>query len=257
MPALEIQDLSFSYGRARVLRDVSLVVDKGEVVTVIGPNGAGKSTMLSVVAGVLRAQRGSVHVHGRDITGMKQPSRVRSGLVLVPEGRQVFSSLSVEDNLRLGAYARRRKASFEKELKEVFEVFPRLADRRDQLAGTLSGGEQSMLAIGRALMGKPNLLLLDEPTLGLSPQMTHLIMTTLGQLRSEGHTIVLVEQNALAALKLADRGYLLHTGEVVRSGTSEELMADDFVRHVYLGSTPESGATVAGETLDRESQRQA
>lgn len=238
MPALEVTDINFAYGRAQVLRDVTLEVDEGEIVTVIGPNGAGKSTLMGLIAGVHKATQGRIRMHDRDVTQASQPERVRSGCILVPEGRQVFSSLSVSDNLRLGMYPRRRTARFGTEAEQVYELFPQLRERSGQLAGTLSGGEQQMVAIGRALMSKPRLMLLDEPTLGLSPQMTQLIIGTLTKLRSEGITIVLVEQNAMAALDLADRGYLLHTGSVARSGPSEQLAEDELVRHVYLGSAP-------------------
>jgi branched-chain amino acid transport system ATP-binding protein len=236
MRALEIKDLSFAYGLVEVLSDVTLHVDEGEIVALIGPNGAGKSTLLNVIAGTYRGARGGVQLFGDAIEGATQVDRVRRGVVLVPEGREVFASLDVEDNLRLGAYARRRSGDTAESLKDVYEFFPRLADRRRQVAGTLSGGEQQMLAIGRALMSGPRVLLLDEPSLGLAPQLVAGILGKLRELRDRGITILLVEQNARAALRLADRGYLLETGSVSVSGTAEELTTDKHVLSVYLGA---------------------
>jgi branched-chain amino acid transport system ATP-binding protein len=239
MPLLEVRGLRFSYGNARVLEDVDLSVEQGEIVTLIGPNGAGKSTLLNVVSHALRPRAGRIELGGVDVTRASQSAMVRSGCILVPEGRQVFTSLSVEDNLLLGGYVHRSRRSTAHGLGEVYELFPRLAERSKQLAGTLSGGEQQMLAVGRAMMGRPQLMLLDEPSLGLSPQMVHRIFDALSQLRDHGLTILLVEQNALAALRLADRGYLMQNGQVVISGTSEQLANDPMVRHVYLGSAPD------------------
>lgn len=237
MTALELQDLEFAYGRAEVLRGVSLSVRPREIVAIIGPNGAGKSTLLNVVSRALRPRSGRILVHGEDTTALAQPALVRRGLVLVPEGRQVFASLSVEDNLVLGRYVRRREKGLEEDLEHVYALFPRLRERRRQLAGTMSGGEQQMLAIGRAMIVQPRVILLDEPSLGLAPQMVERIMDALATLRVEGLTIVLVEQNARAALDLADRGYLLRSGTVVREGTSAELAADPLVQEVYLGGS--------------------
>ncbi|WP_298228060.1 ABC transporter ATP-binding protein [Gryllotalpicola sp.] len=253
--ALEVSGITFSYGRARVLNDVSFHVGAGEIVTVIGPNGAGKSTLLNIIARSHRLRRGRVMIAGRDTGRMRQSQVVRSGLVLVPEGRQVFSSLSVADNLVLGGYTRRRSGGAKATMDEVFTVFPRLAERRKQLAGTLSGGEQQMLAIGRALMSRPTIMLLDEPSLGLSPQMTARIMDVLGTLRKEqGLTIVLVEQNANAALALADRGYLLSGGEVVLEGAADALREDPAIRHIYLGGVASEAPVAAGieQVLDAE-----
>ncbi len=238
MTALEVRGLGFSYGRARVLDGVDVAVEEGEIVTLLGPNGAGKSTMLNVLSRALRLREGKVVLFGHDTAQDKQADLVRQGCLLVPEGRQVFSSLPVEDNLVLGRYVRRREAGAREDLGRVYELFPRLLERRTQLAGTLSGGEQQMLAIGRALMGRPRLLLLDEPSLGLSPQMVQRIMAALSSLRDDGIIIVLVEQNAHAALQLADRGYLLQTGRVIAEGTSAELRDDPAVRRVYLGAEP-------------------
>ncbi|KWX05498.1 ABC transporter ATP-binding protein [Carbonactinospora thermoautotrophica] len=251
MRTLEVTGLSFSYGRAKVLDGVDFYVEAGEIVTLIGPNGAGKTTLLNVVSRALPLRKGRVVFDGQDTAGMSQADMVRRGCLLVPEGRQVFSSLTVEDNLLLGMYVRRREAKMAEELRQVYDLFPRLEERAQQLAGTLSGGEQQMLAIGRALMGKPKLLLLDEPSLGLSPQMVQRIMSALARLRDEGITIVLVEQNALAALRLADRGYLLHTGRVLASGTADDLSQDPMVRHVYLGSAPQDDQAGAARVRER------
>ncbi len=239
MAALEVTGLGYSYGRARVLEGVDLHVEEGEIVTLLGPNGAGKSTLLNVLSRAHRLREGRVVLFGTDTTGDSQADLVRQGCLLVPEGRQVFPSLTVEDNLVLGRYVRRREPGARQELQRVYELFPRLLERAKQLAGTLSGGEQQMLAIGRALMGKPRLMLLDEPSLGLSPQMVQRIMGALATLRDGGLTIVLVEQNAHAALQLADRGYLMQNGRVITSGTSAELRDDPAVQHVYLGAAPE------------------
>jgi branched-chain amino acid transport system ATP-binding protein len=238
--ALEIDNVEFAYGRAQVLNGISFSVDEGEIVTIIGPNGAGKSTLLNVLARSFRMRSGAVRLFGQDTGNYSQSTMVREGLVLVPEGRQVFAALKVEDNLQLGAYQKRRAPkSEEREVVErVFELFPRLKDRRNQLAGTLSGGEQQMLAVGRAMMARPRVMLLDEPSLGLAPQVTAKIMDVLAQLRrEEGLTIVLVEQNAIAALNLADRGFLLSGGDFIVQGTAKELRDNPQVQHVYLGGT--------------------
>ena len=237
MARLEVVGARFSYGQARVLDGVDFEVADGEIVTIIGPNGAGKSTLLNILSGGLPLGEGTVRLDGDDTASMSQAELVRRGCVLVPEGRQVFGALPVEDNLLLGAFVRRRDADLEKELADVYGLFPRLEDRRRQHAGTLSGGEQQMLAIGRAMMGRPSLMMLDEPSLGLAPQLVQKIMSALSRLRDDGLTIVLVEQNAQAALRLADRGYLLDTGRIRASGSSEELSEDDAVRHVYLGAS--------------------
>ena len=238
MNTLDIRDLRFRFGHATVLDSIDLTVDNGEIVTVIGPNGAGKSTLLNVVARSLKARDGSIKIHDRETRGLKQADLVKLGCILVPEGRQVFSSLDVNDNLLLGRFTRRRESGLSDELDHIFEIFPKLKERSKQLAGTLSGGEQQMLAIGRAIMGKPKLMLLDEPSLGLSPQVVHRIMSALGALRDEGLTILLVEQNARAALELADRGYLMQNGKVITTGTAAELKANPTVQRVYLGGAP-------------------
>lgn len=253
MPALEVRGLSYAYGSMKVLDGVDFHVDEGEIVTLIGPNGAGKTTLLNVVARSLRLREGTVLLRGEDTGRCSQADMVRRGLLLVPEGRQVFGALSVEDNLLLGRYARRREGRAGADLDRVYRLFPRLRERSRQLAGTLSGGEQQMLAIGRAMMGAPRVMLLDEPSLGLSPQMVERIMDALSQLRDQGVTIVLVEQNAFAALRLADRGYLLQTGRIVGSGSSENLAHDPTVRHVYLGSATDEGGDDAGSAPPGES----
>lgn len=243
MSLLKVTDLHFSYGKAHVLRGVSLSVDEGEIVTLIGPNGAGKTTLLNVLAQALRSQHGRIALDGRDMTRAGQIQMVRSGCILVPEGRQVFGALSVDDNLALGGYTHRSdRSGSDRILRQVYDIFPRLKERARQPAGTLSGGEQQMLAIGRAMMGRPRLMLLDEPSLGLSPQLVQRIFDALAILRDQGLTILLVEQNALAALQLVDRGYLLQNGEIVIEGTSTELAGNARVRHVYLGGSSDADA---------------
>jgi branched-chain amino acid transport system ATP-binding protein len=226
------------YGQVRVLEDVSLEVRSGEVVTLIGANGAGKSTLLKVVSGLLPAWKGSVVFDGEDVTSMKPDRRVSMGMALIPEGRQLFGTMTVEENLRLGAYSRDRGATAEygEDLGSVYELFPVLEERAAQTAGTLSGGEQQMLAIGRALMSRPRLLLLDEPSLGLAPMVIREIFAALGRLRERGLTMFLVEQDARIALKHADRGYVMRTGSIALSGSASDLMADDDVRLIYLGA---------------------
>jgi branched-chain amino acid transport system ATP-binding protein len=230
---LEVRDLALSYGRIRALQGVSLIVRPGEIVTLVGPNGAGKSSLLRTVVGLERPQAGTVSYQGQRIEGRPVEALVRAGIVLVPEGRATLRHLTVRENLLLGAYVRRDEA-IASDLDGVLRRFPRLAERLSQKAGTLSGGEQQMLAIGRALMARPRLLLLDEPSLGLAPLIVRSIFATIGELRSEGVTILLVEQNAKQALQLADRAYVLETGSVVLEGT--DLLADERVRAAYLGA---------------------
>ena len=232
-PMLEVRDLHLSYGQIRALQGVSLLVRAREIVTLVGPNGAGKSSLLRTIAGVHRPQRGSVHHLGRCIDGQAVEALVRDGIVLVPEGRATLRHLTVRENLVLGAYVR-RDGEIQPDLKRVVERFPRLGERLDQKAGTLSGGEQQMLAIGRALMARPRLLLLDEPSLGLAPLIVTSIFATIRELRDEGVTILLVEQNAKQALQLADHAYVLETGSIVLEGT--DLLADERVRAAYLGA---------------------
>jgi branched-chain amino acid transport system ATP-binding protein len=233
---LEVRDLHVSYGKVEAVHGVSLDVDPGSIVTVIGPNGAGKSTLLAALIGLLPS-RGAVRYAGRDIVGLSVESRVAAGLTLVPERRELFGELSVQDNLRLGAYQRLRRgtADVAAELRAVYERFPRLSERRGQLAVTLSGGERQMLALGRALMGKPKLLMLDEPSLGLAPRIVRDILRIVADLRAEGVSILLVEQNARAALQIADSGYVLETGELVLQGPAAELAVNPRVIESYLG----------------------
>jgi len=228
---LEVRDLALSYGRIRALQGVSLLVRPGEIVTLVGPNGAGKSSLLRTVAGLERPERGEVHYQGRRIDGQPVEALVRDGMILVPEGRATLRHLTVRENLVLGAYVR-RDDGVAADRDRVLQRFPPLAERLGQKAGTLSGGEQQMLAIGRALMARPRLLLLDEPSLGLAPLIVRSIFATIGELRDEGVTILLVEQNAKQALQLADRAYVLETGSVVLEGT--DLLADERVRAAYL-----------------------
>lgn len=235
-PLLEVTDLHVSYGKVEAVHGVSLRVDAGSIVTVIGPNGAGKSTLLAALIGLLPS-RGTVRYAGRDVAGLPVESRVAAGLTLVPERRELFGELSVEDNLRLGAYQRTRwlDRGTANDLHEVYARFPRLAERRTQLAVTLSGGERQMLAIGRALMAKPRLLMLDEPSLGLAPLIVRDILRIVADLRAEGVAILLVEQNARAALQIADSGYVLETGDVVLQGLAAELAVNAKVIESYLG----------------------
>jgi branched-chain amino acid transport system ATP-binding protein len=242
---LEIAGISAGYDRVTVLRDVSLTVAPGELVTLVGSNGAGKSTLLKVVAGLLPAKAGAVRLEGADITRMKAERRVREGVALVPEGRRLFGPLTVDENLELGAYSVRRApaADTAARRKQVFELFPVLAERLGQQSATLSGGEQQMLAVGRALMSGPRMLLLDEPSLGLAPLVVREIFDALDVLRAEGMTVLLVEQDARLALKHADRGYVMRTGGIVLEGPAADLLADDDVRLIYLGTWHDKGAS--------------
>jgi branched-chain amino acid transport system ATP-binding protein len=231
---LEISSLASHYGRIQALYGVDLHVARGELVALVGANGAGKTTLLRTLSGVLRASAGRIVFDGADITGRPPEQRVRLGIVQVPEGRQVFAPLAVEDNLRLGAYLRPASEA-EAALEEVYVRFPALRERRRAPAGLLSGGQQQMLAIGRALMGRPRLLLLDEPSMGLAPRLVGEIFACIAQLRAAGITIFLVDQNARDALSIADRAYVLETGRVALEGSGRNLLADDAVQHAYLG----------------------
>nr|HAQ93871.1 ABC transporter ATP-binding protein [Afipia sp.] len=232
---LEVANLRSAYGRIEVLHGVNLAVRAGEVVALIGSNGAGKTTLLRALSGVQPITAGEIRFLGERIDRLKPHRRGQRGMTQSPEGRQIFGPLSVEDNLRLGAYMRRDK-DIESDRDRVFGMFPILAEKRRQLAGGLSGGQQQMLAIGRALMGKPKLLLLDEPSLGLSPTLVDQILAAIVSLRKEGVTVLLVEQNASAALEIADRGYVLETGKVALEGDGATLLSDPKVKAAYLGA---------------------
>jgi branched-chain amino acid transport system ATP-binding protein len=236
-PLLEVRELSVSYGKVEAVHSVSLSMQEGSIVTVIGPNGAGKTTLLGAVMGLLPA-RGTVSYQGEPVERLTVEQRVGRGLILVPERRELFAGMSVADNLALGAFARRRHGDAEakRSLADVYARFPRLAQRRTQMAGTLSGGERQMLALGRALMGKPRLLMLDEPSLGLAPLIVREIFSIVAELRSTGVSILLVEQNARAALRVADYGYVLETGDLAVHGPSAELESDPKVAATYLGA---------------------
>ncbi len=235
---LRVRNLTVSYGRIRVLRQVTFHVKRGEIVTLVGSNGAGKSTLLSVLSGLKREDEGEILFEDKKINGLRPDRIVRLGVVQVPEARQLFNSMTVEENISLGAYVHRKSASKE-ELRErekkIYEIFPVLFEKRVQQAGTLSGGEQQMLSIARALMAKPSLLLLDEPSLGLAPLVVKEIFKIIEEMRDSGTTILLVEQNALAALKVSDRGYVLESGKIILSGDSSELLENEEVRRAFLG----------------------
>ncbi len=235
---LTLSGLNVYYGRLHVLKGVSLHVNEGEVVALLGANGAGKTTALRAISGLLRPASGTLTFAGQKIAGHSPERLVRLGITQVPEGRQVFGPLSVQDNLLLGAYTRLRRVptrQLQDDLERIFALFPPLRDSRLRRAGSLSGGQQQMLAMGRALMARPRLLLLDEPCLGLAPLVSRQIMQTIARLRAEGTTILLVEQNARAALRIADRGYVMETGKLVLEGSAEELMRNKDVRRAYLG----------------------
>ncbi|MFI7273558.1 ABC transporter ATP-binding protein [Streptomyces sp. NPDC049879] len=236
-PLLELRDLHVYYGAIEALKGVSLTVGRGEVVALLGANGAGKSTTLKTASGMHAPRTGQVLLHGERVDGIASHELVRFGIGHVPEGRRVFPRMTVLENLRMGAYRLRRPDPAD--LDRVFTLFPRLANRRKQVGGTLSGGEQQMLAIGRALMGKPELLLLDEPSMGLAPLIVQQIFEILGEINAQGTTLLLVEQNASQALQLADRGYVLETGSVVMADTAGALLSDPRVRAAYLGEAIE------------------
>ncbi|MGB6282074.1 MAG: ABC transporter ATP-binding protein [Syntrophobacteria bacterium] len=235
---LRIRNLQTYYGRIRVLDNVSLSVKPGEVVTLIGANGAGKSTILNCISRLIPCREGEIFFQGQKINGQSPEAVVRLGICQVPEGRQIFQPLTVLENLELGAYLRygkRNRGSIQQDMDMVFSLFPVLAERLQQISGTLSGGEQQMLAIGRALMSRPKLLLLDEPSMGLAPRVVADIFHTVVKLRQEGLTILIVEQNARAVLRIADRGYVMETGKIILQGTASELLEDHDVKRAYLG----------------------
>jgi branched-chain amino acid transport system ATP-binding protein len=233
-PMLELKDVHTYYGQIHALQGVTMTVNQGEVVTLIGANGAGKTTTLKTISGMLHARAGSVHFEGDDITKVPAHKLVERGIGHAPEGRRIFSRLTVLENLQMGAFSR-PKANIEPDIERVFNLFPRLRERTGQLGGTLSGGEQQMLAIGRALMSEPRMLLLDEPSLGLAPILVSQVFETIKEINGQGTTVLLVEQNALQALSIAHRGYVLQTGEVVLSGAADDLRRNETVRKAYLG----------------------
>ncbi|HET6875386.1 MAG TPA: ABC transporter ATP-binding protein [Acidimicrobiales bacterium] len=230
---LEISDIHVFYGQVQALKGVTLGVDRGEIVALIGANGAGKTTTLKTVSGLRPVRQGRITLEGRDITGMAGHHRVRLGLCQAPEGRGIFPGMTVLENLEMGAYE--RKGSMAAEYERVFALFPRLAERKTQMGGTLSGGEQQMLAIGRALMARPQVLLLDEPSMGLAPKLVSQIFAILKEINAQGTTILLVEQNAVQALSLAHRAYVLELGRITREAPARQLLADPAVRAAYLG----------------------
>ncbi|MBR0597579.1 ABC transporter ATP-binding protein [Sinanaerobacter chloroacetimidivorans] len=232
---LEIQDLSVKYDTIRVIHGVSMNIKKGELVSLIGANGAGKSTILKAISGLIKAETGSICFLGKEITKLPSHGIVSGGIVQVPEGRQIFTRMTIEENLKLGAYLQRNKKVIAQNFERAITLFPILKERLRQLAGTLSGGEQQMLAIGRALLSNPKLLLLDEPSMGLSPLMTQQVFDTLKILKQEGITMLLVEQNAYDALEISDRTYILETGSIVMEGKSSDLIEDANVKRAYLG----------------------
>jgi branched-chain amino acid transport system ATP-binding protein len=237
MVLLELHEVHTYYDNIHALKGITLTVDEGEIVTLIGANGAGKTTTLNTISGLLRPREGWVHLAGEDLRGCRPHEIVARGVVQVPEGRRVFARLTVLENLEMGAYTSKDHRTNSANLERVFTLFPRLEERRRQVAGTLSGGEQQMLAIGRALMAAPRLLLLDEPSMGLAPVLVDAIFQTIRQLHAQGTTILLVEQNARMALQVAQRGYVLQTGEVVLSDTAQNLRQNELVRRAYLGIT--------------------
>jgi branched-chain amino acid transport system ATP-binding protein len=235
MAMLEVENIHTYYGNIHALKGVSLTVDKGEIVTLIGGNGAGKSTTLRTITGIMKPREGHVRLEGEDLAPFKGHEIVYKGIAMVPEGRRIFARLTVAENLDMGAYSRNNKQEIAQDLERVFSLFPRLRERRSQLAGTLSGGEQQMLATGRALMARPRLLLMDEPSMGLAPVLVELIFDTIKRINEEGTTVLLVEQNALMALSIADRAYVLQTGEIVLHDVAEKLQTNEMIQKAYLG----------------------
>ncbi|MDO4413513.1 MAG: ABC transporter ATP-binding protein [Erysipelotrichaceae bacterium] len=232
---LKVENLSVRYGMIEAIRNISFEVNDGEIVTLIGANGAGKTTTLQTISGLLKPASGAVYLDGQDITKIPPHKIVTMGLAQVPEGRRVFAQMSVIENLELGAYYRKDRNGIEADMKNVFALFPRLEERKNQLAGTLSGGEQQMLAMGRALMAKPKIMLMDEPSMGLSPLLVREIFRIIEDINQQGTTVLLVEQNAKMALGIADRAYVLETGKITLEGTGAELAASEQVRKAYLG----------------------
>jgi branched-chain amino acid transport system ATP-binding protein len=232
---LELNDATLAYGKIEALHGISMEVDEGEVVAMIGANGAGKTSTMRAVSGLRGLTKGRIVFDGKDITKLRADERVRLGLILAPEGRGIFPGMTVAENLDMGCYTRRDRAAIKQDYERVYGLFPRLSERRKQVSGTMSGGEQQMLAIGRALMARPKLLMLDEPSMGLAPQLIQQIFTIIAEIGSQGTTILLVEQNAQQALSRADRAYVLETGQIVKTGTGQELLKDPSIREAYLG----------------------
>lgn len=235
MALLELENIHTYYGNIHALKGISITVDKGEIVTLIGANGAGKSTTLRTITGLLKPREGTVKLNGENLAAYKAHDLVYKGIAMVPEGRGIFARLTVTENLDMGAYSRTSKTEYDKSVERVFSLFPRLKERRNQVAGTLSGGEQQMLATGRALMAHPSILLMDEPSMGLAPVLVELIFDTIQQINKEGVTVLLVEQNALMALSVANRGYVLQSGTIVLQDTADVLKKDPTVQKAYLG----------------------
>ena len=232
---LKIKDLHVSYGGIRALRGVDIEVPDGKIVTLIGANGAGKSTTLRTISGLVKADSGSITYNDTELLGMPINKILEQGIAQVPEGRRVFADLTVQENLKIGAYLRSDKDGIERDLKRVYEIFPRLEERKNQIAGTLSGGEQQMLAMGRGIMSAPDLIMLDEPSLGLAPLLVNTIFDTIREIKAMGKTILLVEQNALKALSVADNAYVLEQGRITKSGPGKELLKDPAIAEAYLG----------------------
>lgn len=232
---LKIENINVFYGAIHAIKDISIEVNEGEIVTLIGANGAGKSTTLRTISGLLKPKTGKITFEGKDIAGIPAQAIVKTGISQVPEGRRVFANMTVMENLELGAYIRSDKSGIAEDMNSVFERFPRLLERKSQLAGTLSGGEQQMLAMGRALMSRPRLLLLDEPSMGLAPLLVKEIFTIVQEINRTGTTVLLVEQNANMALSIANKAYVLETGRITLSGNAKELAASEEVRKAYLG----------------------
>jgi branched-chain amino acid transport system ATP-binding protein len=232
---LELTDVSVHYGRIEALHGISLTVSEGEIVTLIGANGAGKSTTMRGISGLRPVTRGRIHFDGQDLTHVRADLRVVRGISQAPEGRGIFPGMTVMENLEMGTYARKDRRNFPADLERVFGLFPRLQERRGQTAGTMSGGEQQMLTIGRALMARPRLLLLDEPSMGLAPMLIQQIFAIIREINAQGTTVLLVEQNAQQALSVAHRAYILETGSIVKEGTGKDLLGDPAIKEAYLG----------------------
>lgn len=235
MKVLDVRELEIAYGGIRAVQGISLYVDAGELIALIGANGAGKTTTLNCLAGLIRPTRGQVSLFGQELTQVPPHQRVRRGLALVPEGRGIFSRLTVLENLEMGAYTRKTDGTLQTDIEQIYTLFPRLAERRKQMAGTLSGGEQQMVAIGRAMMSRPKMLLLDEPSMGLAPMLVEQIVATIQTIAKNGVAILLVEQNAHLALQISQRAYVMESGQITLTGDSKSLQQDERVRKAYLG----------------------